>query len=63
MVHRRAFAASWSTTLVAAVLALAGPAAAAFPDDGKLWRQVTDTTGLTWNQVAGVCPRDGASRC
>ena len=63
MVHRRALVATWSTTLVVAALVLAAPAAAAFPDDGKLWRQVTDTTGLTWNQVAGVCRRDGVSRC
>jgi hemolysin type calcium-binding protein len=41
----------------------AAPAAAAFPDDGKRWRQVRDTSGVTWNQVAAVCPTDGVTRC
>jgi hemolysin type calcium-binding protein len=41
----------------------AAPAAAAFPQDGKRWRQLTDTVGVTWSQVAAVCPTDGASRC
>jgi len=30
---------------------------------GKVWRQLTETTGLSWTQVAQVCPRDGASPC
>src|SRR5688500_18199937 len=30
---------------------------------GKTWRQLTETTGLSWTQVAGVCPRDGVSPC
>ena len=38
-------------------------AGAAFPQDGKRWRQVQDTTGVTAAQVAAVCPPDGASRC
>ena len=38
-------------------------AGAAFPQDGKRWRQVQDTTGVTAAQVAAVCPADGASRC
>ena len=29
----------------------------------KVWRQLTETTGLSWTQVAQVCPRDGASPC
>src|SRR5262245_54246494 len=28
---------------------------------GKEWRQLTETTGLSWDQVAQVCPRDGAT--
>lgn len=48
---------------VAGLLVFAAPARAAFPDDGKLWRPVPQTTGLTWSQVASVCPADGASRC
>ena len=53
-------------TVLASVCALAvaaAPAAAAFPDDGKRWKQVKDTTLLTWSQMASVCPRDGESRC
>jgi RTX calcium-binding nonapeptide repeat (4 copies) len=49
--------------LVAGLLVFAAPASAAFPDDGKLWRPVPQTTGLTWSQVASVCPADGANRC
>jgi Ca2+-binding RTX toxin-like protein len=46
-----------------ALLAWAAPAGAALPDDGKRWREVTETTGLTWAQLASVCPRDGETRC
>jgi Ca2+-binding RTX toxin-like protein len=34
-----------------------------FVDEEKEWRQVYETTGLTWSQVASVCPRDGATPC
>jgi hypothetical protein len=61
MVRRRAVPAALCVAFL--LLVMAAPAAAAFPDDGKRWRQVTQTTGLTWSQVAAVCPRDGASRC
>jgi hypothetical protein len=30
---------------------------------GKEWRQLTETTLVSWNQVAQVCPRDGVSAC
>ncbi len=30
---------------------------------GKEWRQLTDSVGLSWEQVAEVCPRDGLSPC
>src|SRR4051794_14005405 len=30
---------------------------------GHEWRQLTDTTGVTWNDLAAVCPRDGVSPC
>jgi hypothetical protein len=62
MVHRRTVPALCVTVVVSA-LAWAAPAMAAFPDDGKRWRQLTQTTGMTWSQVAAVCPRDGVSRC
>ncbi len=30
---------------------------------GKLWRQPAATTGLSWNQIATICPRDGLNPC
>ncbi len=30
---------------------------------GREWRQLTTTTGLTWNQVASVCPTNGLAPC
>ena len=60
MVHRRALSAAFFASLLLVVLP--APAVAAWPD-GRHWKQVTETTGLTWNQVAAVCPRDGVNRC
>jgi RTX calcium-binding nonapeptide repeat (4 copies) len=67
MFGRRAVRATLSVTVVAA-LAGAGTAAAAPPhplDDGngKKWRQLYETSGLSPTAVAQVCPRDGATRC
>ena len=52
------------------VVALAGSryAWAAPPDpvdggNGTEWRQLYETTGLSWNQVAAICPRDGETPC
>jgi len=50
------------------VLVIAGTTgmveAANFNDgNGKEWRQLTATVGLSWNQVAQFCPQDGASSC
>lgn len=52
-----------STSLLLCILSL--PAAAQGVDDGhdKEWRQLTDTAGATWNQLAAVCPRDGQTPC
>ncbi len=30
---------------------------------GTAWRQLTETVGLTWGQVAQLCPRDGINPC
>ncbi len=30
---------------------------------GKEWRQLTQTSGLTWSQVAQICPQDGVTPC
>ena len=51
MVYRRA--------LVCALVVLAAVPAAArasFPQDGKRWRQLTETAGVTRAQVAGADP-------
>ncbi|HXV03427.1 MAG TPA: calcium-binding protein [Gaiellaceae bacterium] len=54
-----------SLCLAVSVVALAGgaPAWALDNGNGKVWRQVTDTTGVTAAEVAQVCPQDGATRC
>ena len=31
--------------------------------DGREWRELFETTGLSWSQVASVCPTDGATAC
>ncbi len=54
--------------LVAAIVVTASSAgaqmAAAAPTvDGKEWRELHETTGLSWSQVASVCPTDGVSPC
>ena len=53
-----------------AVVALAGgtPAGAVPPapvhdGNGKQFRQLYETTGVSWNQVAEICPRDGETPC
>lgn len=30
---------------------------------GREWRQLTDTTYVTWNEVAAACPTDGVTPC
>ena len=54
--------------VVLVMLAAAAPASAAPPDltddgNGKRWRQLTETVGMTPAQVAAFCPRDGETRC
>lgn len=39
------------------------PSAAAPTADGKEWRELYQTTGLSWSQVATVCPTDGVTPC
>jgi len=54
-----------SLCLTLSVFAVAGgsPAWALDDGNGKVWRQVGETTGVTAAQVAQVCPRDGATPC
>lgn len=45
-------------------LGVAGSTPLGFSDgQGKVWRQPAATTGLSWNQIATVCPRDGLNPC
>jgi hypothetical protein len=30
---------------------------------GTAWRQLTETPGISWNQAAALCPRDGVNPC
>ena len=39
------------------------PTASVTDGVGRVWRQLTETTGLSWTQIAAVCPRDGATPC
>src|SRR5262245_30085699 len=52
-----------SISLLLCMLSL--PAAAQGVDDGhnKEWRQLTETVGATWNELAAVCSRDGQTPC
>jgi Ca2+-binding RTX toxin-like protein len=64
----RAVLATVCTIVFVAVLAGGAPATAAPPnphDDGagKEWRALYQTTGLTWTQVAAICPQDGVTPC
>src|SRR5262245_23529225 len=57
---------AYLTFSAVALLALGGARTThASVDDahGKEWRQLIETTGLSWNEVAQVCPRDGVSPC
>jgi hypothetical protein len=46
-------------------MAVPPPSRSAAVNDGadRVWRQLTETTGLSWTEIAQVCPRDGASPC
>ena len=50
---------------VVLLLAISGVLLASVNDNnGKEWRQLTETVGLSWNQVAQACPqRDGIAPC
>ena len=67
MIRARAMLAI-ALTSFAVVLTAGQPAGAAPPDpvdpgDGKEWRQLYETAGVSWNQVAEICPRDGETPC
>jgi hypothetical protein len=69
MIGRRSVRAVFVTGLFVVALAAGGTPAGAVPPDpvdggnGMEWRQLYETTGLSWDQVAQICPRDGATPC
>ncbi len=52
-----------SVIMVVAVFAATSAVQAADDAHGKDWRQLTETLGMTWSQVAQVCPQDGVTAC
>src|SRR2546422_711856 len=64
MTERRRLGVLVYVILFLAISGITAEAAASGNDNhGKEWRQLTETVGLSWNQVAQVCPRDGVSPC
>ncbi|HEY4570790.1 MAG TPA: hypothetical protein VIH10_15050 [Kribbella sp.] len=59
---RRGFVGSIVTGLVLSFI-LTGAASAAPTAEGKEWRELYTSTGLTWAEVAMVCPIDGITPC
>jgi hypothetical protein len=61
--HR--FSAPWLPTLTLAALTLGGPwttnGQGINDGNGREWRQLTETTGLTWDQLTAALPRDGVT--
>ena len=50
--------------LAGTLVSVAAPTTTAAPTvDGREWRELYETTGLSWSQVASVCPTDGATPC
>ncbi len=46
------------------MLSLGAATSSAAPTvDGREWRELNQTTGLSWSQVASVCPTDGVTPC
>ncbi len=56
---------SWAALPSLALVMFCATAAGAGVDDGrgKEWRQITDTRGTSWTQLAQSCPQDGATPC
>jgi hypothetical protein len=51
-------------SLCLALWALQAPCWAAYPDgNGREWRQVLATKGISWADLAAACPRGGAAPC
>src|SRR3954454_6203842 len=64
MSRSKALLATLCTLLFVAAMVTVAPAAAETTDPaGNEWRQLYETTGLTWDQVASICPQDGVTPC
>jgi len=50
-------------SVIIVVFGMSGAVQAVDDAHGKDWRQLTETVGISWNDVAQICPRDGASPC
>ena len=49
--------------LIISPVILRGQSTTVNDGNGKLWLQLPATAGLSWNQTAQVCPRDGVTPC
>jgi Ca2+-binding RTX toxin-like protein len=48
---------------LALLFGISGPAIAVDDGHGREWRQLYETTGVSWDEVAAACPRDGVTPC
>ncbi len=50
--------------LMSGLVSIGAPPSTAAPTvDGREWRELYETTGLSWSDIASVCPTDGATAC
>ncbi len=50
--------------LMGGLVSVGAPTTSAAPTvGGREWRELFETTGLSWTEVASVCPTDGATAC
>ncbi|MET0523471.1 MAG: calcium-binding protein [Nocardioides sp.] len=53
-----------ASVLVGSLVSVGAPASNAAPTvGGREWRELYETTGLSWTEIASVCPTDGATAC
>ncbi len=52
-----------STTLGVLIVSTGVEAQPVEDTTGKVWRQLNETTGLSWEEVRAVCPTDGRTPC
>ncbi len=53
-----------AVAIMGSVVVVGTPTAGAAPvENGREWRELYTTTGLSWSQIASVCPTDGVTAC